>query len=513
MTISLNAGYHKGYGRKGAALHAMKRYDHAVAAYKEGLKVCPNQEHLKLGLAAAKRARVDSSKANKAARRTVTTQKAKMSRARKAKKAPTVSQFVQQTRAELTLQMAAIQAQLDLINELAAMTDEGKLDLLFNLIDKDGDGTVDATELAAALRKRNTELSFSDSLERAISMVAAFDTDGDAKLDTEEFAVFIEAMLKELGLVFNEFSEFLVLQLLFSEADQAENMPDAPSKEEINEMVKAQELLLDMLQDPRLVELFKLFDKDGDRELSVAELTLGLYPMMPNLDKAARVTMEALLTMDKEDSRELNFGQFGRLMLAVVAAANTTFDEVADDLALFLVQDRKISERAKARLMIEDEHYKAVRSLHKKFGEKVSPNLDALAYGRLQKLFDLWDENGDGDISFEELTQGLQLFQKAVGTDDAEGHAEALLGFDTDGDQALGRNEFAMAMAHYAKIFGVNLHELIDFMCVTTALGDERTKGYQVAFRQSVMGDGNVEVKPVCMEYYEERDDNDFMGE
>lgn len=126
----------------------MKKYDQAIAAYKEGLKICPDEDHLKMGLAAAKRARVDGSSANKAARKSATTHKAEKSRQRKAKKAESVSAFVQQTRAQLQLQMAAIQAQLDLINELAAMGEEEKGDLLFNLIDKDGDGTIDATELA-----------------------------------------------------------------------------------------------------------------------------------------------------------------------------------------------------------------------------------------------------------------------------------------------------------------------------------------------------------------------------
>lgn len=61
-------------------------------------------------------------------------------------------------------------------------------------------------KITGALRKRNAELSFGDSLERAIGMVAAFDTDGDAKLDTEEFATFIHTMLQELQLDFHEFA-------------------------------------------------------------------------------------------------------------------------------------------------------------------------------------------------------------------------------------------------------------------------------------------------------------------
>lgn len=509
QTISLKPTYHKGYGRKGAAYHAMKKYDQSVAAYKEGLKVCPDEEQLKMGLASAKRARLDGSKANKAARKTESTRKASRSRSKKARKAPTVSAFVQQTRAELALQMAAIQAQLDLINELAAMSDEEKSDLLFNLIDRDGDGTVDASELAAALRKRNTDLSFGDSLERAITMVAAFDTDGDAKLDTEEFATFISAMLTELQLDFHEFSEFLVLQLLFSDTDDAEEA--VVSKEALAEKVKAHEELMDMLQDPRLVDLFKMFDKDGSRELDFFEVAVGLYQMSLDMDESAQTTMEVLLMMDQSEKRTLNYEQFARLILAVVASAGTTFDEIADDLTLALAQNAVMTEDDLAKLMVANYCYDAAKEIQSEI-KKESMVMDALSYGRLQKLFDLWDVNGDGDISFEELTDGLRVFQEAAGIqDNAEKHAEILLSFDTDGDQALGRKEFAHAMLHYADLYKTNLHELIDFMCVTTVLGNEKTKAYQNAFRQSLIGTGNPDVKPAFMEYYEAPGEDDFF--
>ena len=43
---------------------------------------------------------------------------------------------------------------------------------------------------------------------------------------------------------------------------------------------------------------------------------------------------------------------------------------------------------------------------------------------------------------------------------------------DVDGDQALDREEFAAAMVNYADAMNTDLHQLIDFMCVVTALGD-----------------------------------------
>jgi stress-induced-phosphoprotein 1 len=49
--IETNPTWPKGYGRKGAALHAQKKYDEAIAAYEQGLQVAPGDEALKQGLA------------------------------------------------------------------------------------------------------------------------------------------------------------------------------------------------------------------------------------------------------------------------------------------------------------------------------------------------------------------------------------------------------------------------------------------------------------------------------
>mmetsp|Transcript_33646 Transcript_33646/g.49467 ORF Transcript_33646/g.49467 Transcript_33646/m.49467 type:complete len:522 (-) Transcript_33646:451-2016(-) len=55
--IGLNPGFAKGYSRKGAALHALKRYNDSIAVYEEGLKAFPEDKGLKSGLAEVKRDR------------------------------------------------------------------------------------------------------------------------------------------------------------------------------------------------------------------------------------------------------------------------------------------------------------------------------------------------------------------------------------------------------------------------------------------------------------------------
>lgn len=189
--IKIKPKYAKGHVRKAAALHAMKKYDEEIVAIKEGLKVCPDDTTLKQGLEAAKRnnASTTNKSAAKIADKAKETRKAKKDHEKKSKsksvkaQPKNVSQFVAETKRILELQMAALQAQLDMVNELTRMTIKEKLDLLFSLMDKDGDGTIDAKELADGLRKQNDGLSFSGSIEKSIEMIAIFDDDGDAELE------------------------------------------------------------------------------------------------------------------------------------------------------------------------------------------------------------------------------------------------------------------------------------------------------------------------------------------
>jgi stress-induced-phosphoprotein 1 len=76
--IALNQENHKGYGRKGAAYFAMKKYDRAIATYKEGIKVCGSEEHLQKGLETAKKAKMKCIGASQAVMKTEVVQMANM---------------------------------------------------------------------------------------------------------------------------------------------------------------------------------------------------------------------------------------------------------------------------------------------------------------------------------------------------------------------------------------------------------------------------------------------------
>lgn len=472
--IKIKPSYAKGHIRKAGALHAMRKFTGEVKAYDQGLQACPGDKLLKQGLDQAKRSRAANSKASQAARKTEATMQAAKSVRRKARKSESVSQFVSQTRKNLELQMAALEAQLDMVDELEKMKLEEKLDLLYSLLDKDKDGSIDAKELAEGLRKRNIDLSFLDAIEKSIELVAMYDEDGDAVLDRGEFEHFVEKMVVELSATVDEFCEFLVYQLLFGEANDSGD--EDYDMDNIKDEVKERGQLLDALHDPRMDSLFVLFDRNGDGSVSFKEVACGLYHLTKDMEESAKATTSLLLMMDVDDKRVLVFEQFAKLILAVAAAAETSFEEVANELTLALSapESKKFDRETMRALTLAERDYKKARE--RANAEKAQAKImDALSYGRTLRLFDLWDANGDGYINFEELFAGLQRYQAAAAKEngviiDAEQVAMQLMALDTDGDHSLDREEFATAMVTYADAMRTDLHQLIDFMCVVTAL-------------------------------------------
>ena len=493
--IRLEPKHTRGYGRKGSALIAMKKYPEAVEAYTEGLKVAPDEESLRMGLEAARYAQRENNPATKAIRRTRAARQV-LATQHKAMHATTATAFVAEARRQIKLEMAALQAQLDLLDELEIMSDDEKVGMLFTLIDQKGDGMVDAAELANALRCRNKSLSLSEAIERAIRTVAAFDSDGDTKLDMKEFQNCIEATRTELGMTLAEFAEFMCLQLtsadekgLASSTPQRPLVPERENSPSLESEVREQEEYMEILRNPRMQELFHLFDTDHNMELSFKQVAAGLYRLSHSMAESTRTTMGLLFMLDKEEKRTLDYDQFGRLVMAVVAASNAPFDQVVDELIFALTADEPIPESELQALYIADSMYEAIYDLKHKQHE-IADLMDPLDYGRIQKLFDTWDTDEDGFVSKKDLVVGLRHFHEASHEDgNPEDEAATLIKFDQDGDHLLDRIDFARALATFAKAAGKNLHETIDFMVVTAAMGEKQTKSYKRAFRHSVSMD------------------------
>ena len=58
--VSLKPDWSKGFGRKGAALYALKQFDDAISAYEKGLEVEPSSEALKSALDEVRTAKAEA---------------------------------------------------------------------------------------------------------------------------------------------------------------------------------------------------------------------------------------------------------------------------------------------------------------------------------------------------------------------------------------------------------------------------------------------------------------------
>jgi Ca2+-binding EF-hand superfamily protein len=379
---------------------------------------------------------------------------------KKANNRPVISPFLRTTHKKLKEQVGKIQEQIRFIQNVALMKDNNKIETLFELIDGDGGGSVDAGELAKAMR-RNDELSFSVSIEKAIDMVAKFDVNGDGELDKTEFQAYVKAMVQELKLSCSEFCELIIVQLLLGDDDGAMD-GCAVDKENISEEVKKRKTLYNFISKNKedLEELFDLFKaKKAAEQVKFADVAQAIAncDIIKNASKRLGIadSLEVLLMTSSKDKRMLDFKQFGRLALSVVKTSRTSFVEVAESL---FDSVKGVS------TWDNDNHDQSTVG-------SFTTGIDELTNNRLKRLFHLWDADGDGDISKEELSNGLSYFQSATGMKvDTDAIARALISFDTGGDNQLDPREFSEAMFQYAKISGVELNVLIDFMCITSSI-------------------------------------------
>eukprot|EP00339_Tiarina_fusa_P026294 CAMPEP_0117026656 /NCGR_PEP_ID=MMETSP0472-20121206/19576_1 /TAXON_ID=693140 ORGANISM="Tiarina fusus, Strain LIS" /NCGR_SAMPLE_ID=MMETSP0472 /ASSEMBLY_ACC=CAM_ASM_000603 /LENGTH=579 /DNA_ID=CAMNT_0004733723 /DNA_START=123 /DNA_END=1862 /DNA_ORIENTATION=+ len=487
-TIGMDATYIRGYIRKACVLRAMKLYSEEVDSYLKGLEHCPDDEALQKGLQMARRLKTATSKASQAARTTQATLDAALSRSHKANQSADLKAFTAQTKWNLELQMVSLQAQLEIIAEMEHLSEAEKIDLLYQLLaTKEVTGNV----LVESLKQASLNLPFSGAIETALTEVTA--PSANTVLERTEFETFVKAIVAKLDSTMSDFAEFVVYQVLFVHG-VAEAAADDAGMSEAADVVAAEAAPKSILNDPRMKALFVLFDKDADATVDFKEVAIGLYPLTNSMESSAKKAAGLLLMMDKDDQRVMSYEQFAKLIMGVAAAMQMSFDELADQLTLALTNGSDVSDEVMAEILVEEKAYAA--ALEKRQQESAEKKtLDALSYSRTQKLFTMWDANGDGDIDFQELLSGLRKYQKSVagGTganiQEVERDALMIMGHDKDSNQTLDKEEFAWAMANYAEAIKTDLHELIDFMCVVSSKED--TTEYETFYTQATAEAGS----------------------
>jgi len=303
----------------------------------------------------------------------------------------------------------------------------------------------------------------------------------------------------------------------------------------------AKKISQSILNNPKMMELFVLFDKDKKSSVDFKDVAIGLYQLTDNMKDAQRQAAALLLMMDEDDQRTLVYERFAKLIMAMTAISGIGFETMYDQLKEALQQNKPVPEAFLIEIMVTQNNLNAAQdSLVKK--KNSGKTLDALSYSRTSKLFEQWDTDNNGTMDFQELLIGLRKYQRAVMKNsftanksnvatnakmmaDVEKNALMVMGHDLDSNQELDKEEFAMAMSDYAEIIRVDLHELIDFMCAVASQPEsqaEKVSEYENMFsdatrssyeswtlekeRRTSMG-GLGTIVDMCEEDEEEEDD------
>lgn len=255
----------------------------------------------------------------------------------------------------------------------------------------------------------------------------------------------------------------------------------------------AKKISKSILNDPKMMELFVLFDKDKKSSVDFKDVAIGLYQLTDDMQDAQRQAAALLLMMDVDDQRTLVYEKFAKLIMAMTAISGITFEVMYEQLRDALKNDKPVPEEFLNEIRVTSQELNLARdNMHK--NQEAKKTLDALSYNRTSKLFEQWDTDNSGAISFEELLVGLRKYQRAVMKNsfnenlsnvatnaqfmaDVEKNALMVMGHDNDSNQELDKEEFAFAMSEYAELIDVDLHELIDFMCAVASHSEtERDK-------------------------------------
>lgn len=245
----------------------------------------------------------------------------------------------------------------------------------------------------------------------------------------------------------------------------------------------AKKISKSILNDPKMMELFVLFDKDKKSSVDFKDVAIGLYQLTDDMQDAQRQAAALLLMMDEDDQRTLIYEKFAKLIMAMTAISGIGFEVMYENLKEALQQNKPVPEEFLNEIMVTQQDLNAARD---KMTKKEDAKIDALSYSRTSKLFEQWDTDNSGTIDFQELLVGLRKYQRAVMKNsfnatnsnvtenakmmaDVEKNALMVMGHDNDSNQELDKEEFAIAMADYADLIHVDLHELIDFMCAVAS--------------------------------------------
>lgn len=359
---------------------------------------------------------------------------------------------------------------VDAVQTLRTADTAEKHKLLFKAWDGDGDGVVLFAEFAAGMRKlrpTSEEIYLEVVADAAVKALPQLDTPENQRLDREEFQRFLERLTELMGKPFSIVSELLlVCGLELQPTGKADPALVREIKERSNSNLLQTGRVKALSEDPRIVALFRHFNKSGSGQLSFAELSHMLWRLRQDvtLRESRAEAVNTMLLLDTDSVRAVGVVEFTRFIqkLAVLLLMH------AGVLAEAMLQ---IAEKSGEELPSLDD---SAIAFSLESADPIAQMYETLADRKMHLLFELWDKDGDGHISFSELAMGLRKLcpTSEPVTNTASDAAEAMLVFDVDSDQNLNRAEFARFINHFCEGNETDFNTLSEFLILLAAFED-----------------------------------------
>lgn len=255
-----------------------------------------------------------------------------------------LTDFVRISKSLLELRILSHRQKLKLIEEFLELEDGDRLAALFHFQDLDGDGKINALELADAICKYvDADDGFGNLVRIAVESVTKFDADGDAMLDLQEFQPYVQDFADKIEQPFNIACEIFMMKLLLSDFDSEELQADF-SAERVTEEVLVREALNSRARQKRLNTLFGLLDIDACDSITGHEAFIGLSKIVETVSCERRDTLRQWVeALDEKDCR-LDLDEFRAFTADLVIACApldplAMFDAIVSELTKCLLRE------------------------------------------------------------------------------------------------------------------------------------------------------------------------------
>ena len=295
---------------------------------------------------------------------------------------------------------------------------EKEVPALFAKYDGSGNGLISRHEISVGVRKITSDDAIygSHSIKNLsyaeiMTIFDENDTDENGELELAEFTNFLSSFSLACGIPLKEAVSYLIR--------------DADSFQEIDPVLEGRKMV---------PYLFSIFDADHSGTINKHELVdhMGDLVKELGLDITLSDIWNMFSTVNNDLSHDIDRHEFALFLSEFARAGNVGVEEITFYLS-------KVHRKGKSNHVVHD-------SLG--------------GWGDMEKLFNLWDTDGDGHIDRRELFTRLSSIRKEHNLTCVE-LLQIMHGVDENDDDELDRHEFAALLSKFAKRAGIRLEEVI----------------------------------------------------